>query len=144
MSNDTLSRLVGSTKQKVWASAIIRGLQDKHPGIQLPEVKDSSWWIKHRDEPIDNIIKASATGVKNRNSFFTRDYPSHGRSDAIEEIQTMGADWVMLDIETTGLERWKDEIIEIAIVHYGTGEVLLDTLLKPCQVPVCIDTTRGQ
>jgi len=40
-------------------------------------------------------------------------------------------DWIVLDTETTGLKR-PCEIIDIAVIEH-TGEILLDTLIKPRQ-----------
>src|SRR5260370_21766261 len=135
-----INKLVGSPKQRSWAGAVIRDLESKSPGVQLPEVKDSSWWIKHRDEPIEDIIKASATGVKIATPF-TRTYPAYCRSDAIAAIQAMGTDGVMLDLETTGVKRSEDQITEIAIVHFS-GEVLLNTVVKPLGTLVTNDISK--
>lgn len=41
-------------------------------------------------------------------------------------------DFVFLDLETTGLDSYQDEIVEIGIVA-GDGTILLDTLVKPIQ-----------
>src|SRR6266699_2472182 len=126
----TILDLVGTDKQKRWAFSIIENLQGRYPGITLPEVKSADWWIKQRDNPIENIISNSATGVKVTTPF-TRKYPLFGHNDAVLAVQALGSDFVVLDLETTGLKRDEDEIIEVAIVHYGTGEILLDTLLRP-------------
>jgi len=138
--NNTMSKLVGSQKQRVWASSIIRDLQNKHPDITLPEVKDSSWWIKHRDEPIEDIIKASATGVKIATPF-TRTYPAYCRSDAIAAIQALGTDFVVMDLETTGVKRSEDQITGIAIVHFSS-EVLLNIVVKPLGTLVTNDISK--
>ena len=40
----------------------------------------------------------------------------------------MREDWVIIDTETTGLRN--AEIVQIGVLH-GSGEVLLDSLVKP-------------
>ena len=122
--------LVGTDKQKRWANSIIEKLQISNPGIVLPEVRSAEWWIKQRDNSIEDIISNSATGVK-VSTPFTRKYPMFSRSDAIAAIQALGSDFIVIDLETSGLKRDEDEIIEVAIVHHGTGEILLNTLLRP-------------
>ena len=42
------------------------------------------------------------------------------------------SNWVVLDTETTGLEAYVDEVIQIAVVG-SQGEILLDQLIKPLQ-----------
>ena len=49
------------------------------------------------------------------------------------------SDYVIIDTETTGLTK-HDEIIEIAIINM-CGEVLLDTLIKPCR-PIPAEATE--
>jgi len=134
------NKLVGSPKQRSWAGAVIRELESKYPGVQLPEVKSADWWIKHRDESIEDIIKASATGVKITTPF-TRAYPAYCRSDAIAAIQALGTDFVVMDLETTGVKRSEDQITEIAIVHFS-GEVLLNTAVKPLGTLVTNDISK--
>jgi DNA polymerase III epsilon subunit-like protein len=134
------STLVGTDKQKKWACSIIERLQEQHPGVMLPEVKDSSWWIKQRDNSIEDIISNSATGVKVATPF-TRKFPMYGRSDAIAAIQALGTDFVVMDLETTGVKRSEDQIIEIAIVHFS-GEVLLNTVVKPLGTLVTNDISK--
>lgn len=57
----------------------------------------------------------------------------------LAEFKTMlkGEDWLVLDTETTGLER--GEIVQIAIVH-RLGDVLLNTFVKPKE-PIPADAT---
>src|SRR6266566_2040359 len=126
----TILDLVGTDKQKRWAFSIIENLQGRYPGITLPEVRSAEWWIKQRDNSIEDIISNSATGVKVTTPF-TRKYPMFSRSDAIAAIQALGNDFIVLDLETTGLKRDTDEILEIAVVHYGSGEILLNSVVKP-------------
>lgn len=54
------------------------------------------------------------------------------RSIAIKAAQTILASdhAVFLKVETTGISP-TDEVVEIAIVHAATGEILLNTLVKP-------------
>ncbi len=51
------------------------------------------------------------------------------RSDRDKE-RVKGVDVVYLDIETTGLDYTKDEVLEVAIID-DNGEVLLNTLVRP-------------
>src|SRR5215467_7927256 len=101
--NNLLNRLVGSKKQQVWASSIIRDLQDKYPDTKLPDIRSSEWWIQNRDKPISVIM--SSIAAHEISTPFTSQFPRYRRSDAIEAIQTLGKDFVVLDLETTGLKR---------------------------------------
>jgi len=126
----TILDLVGTDKQKRWAFSIIEKFQEQNPGVVLPNIRSAEHWIRNRDKTLDEIISESATGVKVTTPF-TRKYPLFSRNDAIAATQALGNDFIVLDLETSGLKRDEDEIIEIAMVHYGTGETLLNTLLRP-------------
>src|SRR5713226_591228 len=103
----TILDLVGTDKQKRWASSIIEKFQEQNPGIVLPEIRSAEHWIRNRDKTLDEIISESATGTKIYTAF-TRKYPMFSRSDAIAAIQALGNDFVVLDLETTGLKRDED------------------------------------
>lgn len=45
-------------------------------------------------------------------------------------LQWLGADALILDTETTGLD-WGDEIVELSIIELRSGKVLFNTLVKP-------------
>jgi len=89
--------LIGSEKQVKWAASVVAKFQTLYPDIPLPDVKSAQWWIKNRDNSIEDIISNSATGVK-VSTPFTRKYPMFSRSDAIAAIQALGSDFIVIDL----------------------------------------------
>ncbi len=136
-----IMELVGSEKQVKWAASVVAKFQALYPDVILPDVKSAEWWIKNRDKSIEALIGESATGVKIATPF-TRQFPMYSHNDAILALKSLGSDFVVLDLETSGLKRDTDEILEIAIVHYGTGEILLNSVVKPLGTLVTNDISK--
>lgn len=122
------SNLVGTPKQINWATAIIDGLQKKYPGASLPDYQSAEFWIRYRDASLQDIQSAEFE----ISSPFTQEYPRYTRNDAICTARML-KNFVVIDTETSGLRK-TDEVIEIAAVHYDTGLILLNTLIKPTDI----------
>jgi len=126
--------LIGSDKQKKWASQIIAKFSGLYPDIILPSQNSADWWIKHREATLDELLAESVNASGQIYTPFTSIYPRHGHQDALDALSQLGNDFIVLDLETTGLQAKEHEIVEIAIVHYGKREVLLNTLVRPFNI----------
>ena len=49
----------------------------------------------------------------------------------LKEMQTPLTREIVIDLETTGLDPFEDEILQIAVLDANSGEILLDTLVQP-------------
>ena len=126
------SNLVGSPKQKAYALRILQRAEKQFPNMNLLEVSNNAaFWIANR-ENITAILSDESNGQVV--TPFSRTYPMFNREQAINAARALGDDYVVLDLETTGLKRNEDEIVEIAIVH-ASGVTLMDTLVKPLDLP---------
>lgn len=125
--------LIGSPKQQNWARRIINELQEQ-TDKPLPDVRDSEFWITHRNSSIEDIFldaMALSLDLNIVSTAFTTRYSRYGRSDAMQAIDALDQA-VALDCETSGLQsNKKSEVIELAIVELKSGTVLFDSLLKP-------------
>jgi DNA polymerase-3 subunit epsilon len=100
----------------------------------LPNQNSADWWIKHRNATLDELLAESTNTSGQIYTPFTSQYPRYGRLDALDALGQLGEDFIVLDLETTGLQAKEHEIVEIAIVHYGTREVILSTLVRPFNI----------
>jgi len=126
--------LVGTEKQRNWANQIIAKFAGLYPDINLPNQNSADWWIKHREATLDELLAESTNASGQINTVFTNQYPRYGRLDAMEALDILGNNFIVLDLETTGLQAKEHEIVEIAIVHYKTRDVLLNTLVRPFNI----------
>lgn len=125
---DKTLTLIGTEKQVRWAHGIRQQLQERYPGIQLPDSPYAEWWIEVRNLPIEQIV-----GSQVIRSPFTSQFPRYTRSDVEPLLRNMGT-FVVLDTETSGIT--KDcEIVELAIVALQSGDILFNSLLQPHDLP---------
>jgi DNA polymerase III subunit epsilon len=122
--------LTGSDKQKKWAASVIHDFHKRYPDAVLPVISSADYWIKHRAASLEDVIQ----DMPQFSSPFSSTYPRYGRNDAIETARQLNERIIVLDLETTGLKRGTDEIVEIAIVNYQTGAILLNTLVRPLDI----------
>ncbi|NLO76390.1 MAG: DEAD/DEAH box helicase family protein [Clostridia bacterium] len=61
-------------------------------------------------------------------------------------MNIMGLDWLFLDLETTGLDHWRNQVIEIAVIVYqkdGSKEIYTSLINPGVSVPPLITSLTG-
>jgi DNA polymerase III subunit epsilon len=131
---DRAMEISGTPAQVRYAEGVRSQLARRFDVYDLPDVSIPQFWIDSKDvRSIDELEERAKPYIGVINTPFTSTFPRYNRQDAINAIKALGDDYAILDIETTGLKRNVDEIIEIAIVH-ADGTVLLDTLVRPMDI----------
>jgi len=129
--------LTGTPKQVEWAARIRAEIAGR--GWPLPDIAEARFWIDNRDcGPLDLAAAAQrylADLGAVWESPFTDGFPQHTREDARAALEGLrriaeGAGIVVLDLETSGLEK-ADRVVEIAAVRWPSREVVIDTVIRP-------------
>jgi len=125
------TQISGTPKQVKYAEGVRSQLALRFGVHDLPDVGHPQFWIDSQDvRSIKELQERAIPYIGVINTPFTSTYPRYNRQDAIAAVKALGSDYAILDLETTGLKRNQDEIIEVAFLH-ADGSVLLDTLVRP-------------
>lgn len=146
--------LVGSPKQIEWATRIYGDLAERFGAAALPDIAEARFWIDARGcataVHLREVTRAFlAERDANFTSPFTDRFPRYSTDEARTALEglrglagTIGV--VVLDLETTGLER-SDRVVEIAAVRWPSLDLdpipLVDTLVRPPDLMAAAEVT---